>query len=242
MTAGTVAVSQSMHHRHPTGPPASVVVTRSINSGLDNAINGTSLVGSVGAGPGLTAGPLVKAAARSLTRVKLAGLTPSTGAVAPTSTDPVHQTAAATTRKVKAVVPKTISTSDSSSVVVTPPVTTLPASTVASTSTSTGGVSPVAPTTTTTPGATISTPVTTAPATTTPPTETSTGTSTSPTSTSPVNTSTGTSTSPTSTSPTGTSTAPTGTSTAPAGTTTAPAASTSTAPADTTTATTPALP
>src|SRR5579875_3340914 len=39
VTAGTVAVSQSMHP-HPKGPPARVVVSRSIDSGMEHAISG----------------------------------------------------------------------------------------------------------------------------------------------------------------------------------------------------------
>jgi RNA polymerase sigma factor (sigma-70 family) len=226
VTAGTVAVSQSIHH-HPHGPSAGTLVSRSVNSGLQSAIGGTSLGSPVGAGPGLTAAaPVLRATGGAAvqpraTHVELNPLAPTTTAMTPAQTTPTTSTP----------VTAAVVTPATSTAAVKPAATTLPAGTDTTvTTTSNGGVSPFAPTgTASTPTTTALTGTVTSPTTTAP-----TGTITDPTSTSPTSTS-PTSTSPTTTTPAGTITAPTGTTTAPAGTTTAPAV-TATVTSPTTTA------
>jgi len=199
VTAGTVAVTRTIVHHHQ-GPSAATLVSRSVNSGVNQAATGSAkLGGSVGLVPGRSGHSAHRAVATaSVSRVKTTPMQATTLTKRSTTTAP-PATTGTHTRKTVAVT----GTSPTALVVTTPAYEqTTPggtAGTVTTTTGTTGGVSPLAPTTTTSATGTSTTPATSTTGATTTPTSTTGTTSTTST--------TGTTTAPTST----TSTTPTST-------------------------------
>jgi RNA polymerase sigma factor (sigma-70 family) len=269
VTAGTVAIDHNGRHR-PTGPSASVLVHRSLNAGLEEALGGNSrLAGSVGAGPGLSTavifGKTSKSVRKDITHHLLAiGSTVSKGSRAPkhetkSGNGPAHNTHSTAATQTQHLLtpppnPETPATNDAvvdttgGSGLGTPGSSATNSTASATLSTQSTNTAPFDTSTTGTTSTSGSTGTSTTGATGTTTTGTGTGTTTG-TTTSP--TTTGTSTSPTTTTtPADTTTTPADTTTTPADTTTTPAdtttapATTTTTPADTTTGadTTPAQP
>jgi RNA polymerase sigma factor (sigma-70 family) len=235
VTAGTVAIDHGNHHKH-VGPSASTLISRSLSSGLQAAVGGsTRLGGAVGAGPGLSV--VVPAAAAKVAHMnKAVHATPAVGSTPPNGSQGTPKVTAAT-KVVKTdanagtqpttsqppaptvVSSSTVTPTGGAGLSTTPSTTSSGASAVLTSTTATPTTAPVGTTTTSTPTTGTTT------VTTTTPTGTTTGTNTSPT---------GTNTSPTGTptTPTGTPTTPTGTPTTPGDTPTTPV--TDTNPSDTT--------
>jgi RNA polymerase sigma factor (sigma-70 family) len=222
VTAGTVAIDHGNHHKH-VGPSASTLVSRSLSSGLQAAVGGsTRLGGAVGSGPGLSV-VVPAAAARAVQRKTAVHATPAIGSTPPNGSQGTPKAATAT---------KVVKTDDPARTQ-KPTVSQAPVPTVAaSTLTPTGGagLSTTPSSSTASSGASAVLTPTTATPTTAPVATTTTSTSTPTTGTSTVTTTTPTGTTTgTGTSPTGTPTTPAGTPTTPAGTPTTPAGTPTTA-------------